>query len=112
MKKYKGFTMMELLIVVAVIAIMIAIALPTFRSAQKKSNQEADIQAVSVIYTDMQAEYEIKGSAAPQSVSSMKEDYNGDPTNQLTGLNLNGGWHKGNTVTITEENGSFTASYS
>lgn len=112
MRKNKGFTLMELLIVVGVIVVLAGIAIPTFRNAQIRANQEADIQAVSALYTDMQSMYEIHGKADPQSVSGMKEVFNGDPTNQLAGLDLNGGWQKGNTVTITEQNGTFTASYS
>lgn len=35
MKNKKGFTLMEMLIVVAIIAILIAIAIPTFTSLDK-----------------------------------------------------------------------------
>ena len=42
-KMNKGFTLMEMLIVIAIIAILIAIAIPTFNSALEKSRQKTDL---------------------------------------------------------------------
>lgn len=42
----KGFTIVELVIVIAVIAILAAVLIPTYSSLVKKANQSADIQAV------------------------------------------------------------------
>lgn len=44
--KKKGFTVVELVIVIAVIAIMAAVLIPTFTSLVRKANESADIQAV------------------------------------------------------------------
>ncbi len=43
--KKKGFTIVELVIVIAVIAILAAVLIPTFVNLTKKANQSADIQA-------------------------------------------------------------------
>ncbi len=44
--KRKGFTIVELIIVIAVIVVLAAVLIPTFVSITKKANQSADIQAV------------------------------------------------------------------
>ena len=41
----KGFTIVELVIVIAVVAILAAVLIPTFVSVTKKANESADIQA-------------------------------------------------------------------
>ena len=105
---------MELLIVVAVIVVLAAIALPTFKDAQKRSNQEADIQAVSALYTELQAIYSIKGeipSDTNTSISGMAEAFNGDMSEfgDLT-FSPETGWRKGGTVTFSvDTDGKFTA---
>ena len=52
----KGFTIVELVIVIAVIAILAAVLIPTFASIIKKANQSADIQAVRQMNTLLAAE--------------------------------------------------------
>ncbi len=44
MKKYNGFTVVELVIVIAVVAILAAVLIPTFSSIIKKANISADMQ--------------------------------------------------------------------
>lgn len=48
----KGFTLMEMLIVVAIIAILIAIAIPTFTGQLDKSRQAADLANIRVAYAE------------------------------------------------------------
>jgi len=45
----KGFTIVELVIVVAVIAILAAVLIPTFSNLVKKANESADIQALTTM---------------------------------------------------------------
>ena len=46
----KGFTIVELLIVIAVIAILAAVMIPTFAGMIKKANDSAALQEVSAAY--------------------------------------------------------------
>ncbi len=46
MKRKKGFTVVELVIIIAVIAILAAVLIPTFSSIVKKANESTDIQTV------------------------------------------------------------------
>ena len=52
----KGFTIVELVIVIAVIAILAGVLIPTFASIVKKANQSADIQAVRQMNTVLTGE--------------------------------------------------------
>ena len=53
----KGFTLVELVIVIAVIAILAAVLIPTFSSLVKKANLSADQQAVRQINTLLATEF-------------------------------------------------------
>ena len=55
-RKGKGFTIVELVIVIAVIAILAAVLIPTFASLIKKANESADIQAAKQMNTALAAE--------------------------------------------------------
>ncbi len=56
MKSKKGFTIIELVIVIAVIAVLAAVLIPTFASIIKKANRSADEQAVRQMNTALAAE--------------------------------------------------------
>ncbi|MDZ5037345.1 prepilin-type N-terminal cleavage/methylation domain-containing protein [Clostridium perfringens] len=49
-RKKKGFTLIELIIVIAIIAILAAIAIPNFLSIQRKARVKADIASAKTIY--------------------------------------------------------------
>lgn len=48
----KGFTLMEMLIVVAIIAILLAIAIPTFNNALNKARQATDEANLRAYYSE------------------------------------------------------------
>ena len=48
----KGFTLMEMLIVVAIIAVLVAIAIPVFNGALTKSKEAADVANVRATYAE------------------------------------------------------------
>ncbi len=56
-KNNKGFTLAELLIVVAIIAVLVAIAIPIFTTQLEKSREATDIANVRSAYAQMVANY-------------------------------------------------------
>lgn len=56
-RRGSGFTIMEMLIVIAVIAVLAAIAIPVFSSSLHKAKVAADIANVRAYYAELQTEY-------------------------------------------------------
>ena len=61
----KGFTLMEMLIVVAVIAVLVAIAIPVFNGALTKSKEAADVANVRATYAEWQTAMLTENTKAP-----------------------------------------------
>ena len=61
----KGFTLMEMLIVVAIIAILVIIAIPTFNSALAKARAATDVANIRSGYAAAQVEAMTNGLADP-----------------------------------------------
>lgn len=59
----KGFTLMEMLIVVAIIAILVAIAIPTFSGALEKAREAADAANLRAAYAEAMAEQMVEDEA-------------------------------------------------
>ena len=53
----KGFTLAELLIVVAIIAVLVAIAIPVFTSQLHNARVAADVANVRAYYAELQSDY-------------------------------------------------------
>ena len=53
----KGFTLMEMLIVVAIIAVLVAIMIPTFTSQLEKAREAADIANIRSAYAEAMVKY-------------------------------------------------------
>ena len=56
-KNNKGFTLAELLIVVAIIAVLVAIAIPVFTTQLEKSREATDIANVRSAYAEVITKY-------------------------------------------------------
>ncbi len=82
-KNNKGFTLAELLIVVAIIGVLIAIAMPTFTKQLERSREAADIANLRAAYGEATAAY-LSGTDSPPRVT-LDKDKN---TVTVTGLNF------------------------
>ena len=60
----KGFTIIELVIVIAVIVVLAAVLIPTFASIIDKANESADVQLVRQMNTILKAEETVDGKPA------------------------------------------------
>lgn len=130
-KNEKGFTLMEMLIVVAIIAVLVAIAIPTFTSSLNKAKvatDQANIRAgyasamLQVLAPDMDASNTKVADGAIfnlQKDGSVKLSTATDQANYVTvgkaaantevaGQKIAAGWNAGATVTYkyTESNGN------
>ena len=63
-KNNKGFTLAELLIVVAIIAVLVAIAIPVFTTQLEKSREATDIANIRSAYAGLMTEYLTNGQSA------------------------------------------------
>ena len=65
MKNKQGFTLMEMLIVVAIIAVLVAIAIPVYQGQVHKAKVAADVANVRAYYAELQADYLTTGTLRP-----------------------------------------------
>ena len=61
----KGFTLMEMLIVVAIISVLVAIAIPVFNGALTKSKEAADVANLRAAYAEWQVKMLTENEAVP-----------------------------------------------
>lgn len=83
----KGFTLMEMLIVVAIIAVLVAIAIPVFNGALTKSKEAADVANVRATYAEWQTSMLTENTKAPTEKDAFLKGPNA--TDATSALKLN-----------------------
>lgn len=107
----KGFTLMEMLIVVAIIAVLVAIAIPTFTGQLEKSRQATDVANIRATYSECMVEYMQSDKLTADVVKTVKTvGKNEDATLKVAGVAV-GTWDRGNTVSVTVNKDTGAVSY-
>ena len=125
----KGFTLMEMLIVVAIIVVLVAIAIPTFTSSLNKAKAGVDLANIRSGYANAQIIAMTEGSEANGTYGLNKDGtvsakngtgdyktqseskYVADGTSIAGQFTVEAGkvtWESGKTITYTVENGKVT----
>ena len=73
-KNRKGFTLAELLIVVAIIAVLVAIAIPVFSTQLEKSREATDVANVRSAYATLVADYLLDAKEAEITVTATQKE--------------------------------------
>ena len=115
MKKEEGFTLAELLIVVAIIAVLVAISIPIFTSQLEKSREATDAANIRSAYADVVAAYLTDGSATSRTVGKKQTQSGWVDTNmEIAGIKVNsidGGGSGSVTVSVDVEGNVKIGSY-
>ncbi len=78
-KNNRGFTLAELLIVVAIIAVLVAIAIPVFTSQLERSREATDLANIRAAYAEAMADFLANGAQTAESatVTEIKQTVDG-----------------------------------
>lgn len=100
----KGFTLAELLIVVAIIAVLVAIAIPVFTAQLEKSREATDISNIRSLYAEVVAAGLVTPESGHEGSVTMKQQVEGWVTSgAIAGVdltNLNSLAKKDETVSV------------
>lgn len=80
----KGFTLMEMLIVVAIIAVLVAIAIPVFNGALTKSKEAADVANVRALYAEWQVGILTENKGIPNDKDAFLKGPDGNGATEFT----------------------------
>ena len=84
----KGFTLAELLIVVAIIAVLVAISIPIFSAQLEKAKEATDMANIRSAYAEVVAAYlgDSKEHVASVTLKSNTNNYESDETAEIAGV--------------------------
>lgn len=84
----KGFTLAELLIVVAIIAVLVAISIPIFSAQLEKAKEATDMANIRSAYAEVVAKYlgDSQKHEASVNLKSNKDDYVSDKSAEIAGV--------------------------
>lgn len=85
----KGFTLAELLIVVAIIAVLVAISIPIFSAQLEKAKEATDMANIRSAYAEVIANYlgdSTKGYTISVDLKSNTDDYVSDKNAEIAGI--------------------------
>lgn len=108
-RKRKGFSLIELLIVIAIILIIVTVALPKLNNATRYAHETAAIKAIQTIHT-MQVQYNSQYGRYATSLAELGPPASGAPSaaaSDLIGNDLAGGEKSGYKFTMTGTPGGY-----
>lgn len=99
-KNNKGFTLAELLIVVAIIGVLVAIALPTFNGQLENARQSTDLANLRSSYSEALANY-LSNPTSPEKGSSYEMKNGNGKLDKIDLSNVPDDMHIDATTSIT-----------
>ena len=110
MNNKRGFTLAELLIVVAIIAVLVAVAIPVFSTQLEKSREATDLANLRSAYAEAVAEYLGNGSTGTGTSSTYSVNQK-DSGWSISTDNLDSDLNTAAADLKTAESGDFTVTY-
>ena len=107
-KNNKGFTLAELLIVVAIIAVLVAIAIPVFTAQLEKSREATDIANVRSAYATIMTEYLTNTDSAQSMTVAARQTQSGWQGPEGTIVTMVNGAESEITYSAVTSGGSYT----
>ena len=89
-KNNKGFTLMELLIVIAIIVVLVAIAIPVFNAQLEKAREATDMANIRAAYAEVSANLITEETATAKDVEAVQTKANWQAKSGATEVKIGG----------------------